>query len=1060
MFSKISQLSKTFADEINRINDEVNSPNSGEQSQLADPEIAKRIIATQTPDISEIDTPENVTAEDSASEEQRESGGTAGPASKGSEDVSQVKLGSDPGPSIESETRANSTEPNKSLGQKDRSLQQNRDARVLVPGTEVKLLSLPPEIRSRLNKYFKYEKKYPQLYEAYKIEKKKTALIHAFENMLKEQTPCSSIGELNAVRDYLVGINNQGKMLNSELAKTTKDRKAADDKISALNQKIRDLQKALTSRSTDEAKELQNLREEIQLLKSESSKQTDLVSQVNSLTSEKQQLQDDLRECETLKSKLDELQDAKSDTQQIKDQLDASMKEKEEQSEKLRVTEKELENLKALYQNHESNSKTHCEESNAKIIDLEKQLESSKKLNDLFKEKVETLTSEAKNTTSVSAPAPTTSSQNKNSRKKKNKKQNQNNNNKAIEEPQNSKTTETLIPEISTVTNSPEVELIEAKHELDKLNTRYEEEVSKNKEMEKSIREKSTEIEELKDMLRNVGDSLVESQKENKTTHDLEKLLEQTKSELEAKLHELEMLRLQNSNALTDYEKTKVSLSKKVDENVKKVGELQFLLDKKTSETESLQKKVDDLFSNTRNLESLLSKNKTNEKSLQDKLTSITEDKNKLTFELELLRKSTANDSVNKSELQNMKTQLTRKERVLVEAENKIKFLQEEKSKVNDHMIELKVQNKELKNQEASYQEAKGNLIKLNDKLKSEVNESTLKINKFSLENTKLAKKLEELQDQYNEVKHIKSSSNDQVESLKRRVEELTMRNKEYENRIDVLQEELTQSRNMLQERTREMTTMRKLVMDNEETQNLDRKELKSKFDRLLEEKEKADNEALLTIRNKQREIEELKRKQSDLSSQLEQLEATNSTLSIEIKNLSDHKQPEEIQKFTSNGASKEKSIQEVSEYNSKIIETLRESLNKTEARLREIEEMNAKLRTVNQDSSDKLIRLNKKYKLLSLQYKRRMSESSAHSSRKNSFVTTNDVVDAKLLHPAVEGEKQYDNEDLKEKSIYIKNVLMGFLEHKEQRQMLLPVIKMLLYMSDDDTKKLNELFV
>ncbi|GAV27129.1 hypothetical protein PMKS-000590 [Pichia membranifaciens] len=1059
MFSKISQLSKTFADEINRINDEVNSPNSGEQSQLADPEIAKRIIATQTPDISEIDTPESVTAEDSASEEQRELGGSAGPANKGSEDVTQVKLGSDLGPSIESETRANSTEPNKSLGQKDGSLQQNRDARIFVPGTEVKLLSLPPEIRSRLNKYFKYEKKYPQLYEAYKIEKKKTALIHAFENMLKEQTPCSSIGELNAVRDYLVGINNQGKMLNSELAKTAKDKKAADDKISALNQKIKDLQKALTSRNTDEANELQNLREEIQLLKSESSKRTDLVSQVNSLTSEKQQLQDELREYETLKSKLDELQDAKSDGQQIRDQLDASMKEKEEQSERLRVAEKDLENLKALYGNYESNSKAQYEESKARIIDLEKQLESSKKLNDLFKDKLETLTSEAKNTTSVSASTPTASSQSKNSRKKKNKKQNQNNN-KAIEEPQNSKTTETLIPDISTGINSPEVELIEAKHELDKLNTRYEEEVSKNKELEKSIREKSTEIEELKDMLRNVGDSLVESQKENKTTHDLEKVLEQTKSELEAKLHELEMLRLQNSNALTDYEKTKASLSKKVHENVEKVEELQSLLDKKTLEAESLQKKVDDLFSNTRNLESLLSKNKTNEKSLQEKLTSITEEKNKLASELELLRKSTANDSVNKSELQNIKTQLARKERVLVEAENKIKFLQEEKSKVNDHMIELKVQNKELKNQEASYQEAKGNLTRLNEKLKSEVNEGTLKINKFSLENTKLAKKLEELQDQYNEVKHIKSSSNDQVESLKRRVEELTMRNKEYENRIDVLQEELTQSRNMLQERTREMTTMRKLVMDNEETQNLDRKELKSKFDRLLEEKEKADNEALLTIRNKQREIEELKRKQSDLSSQLEELEAKNSTLSIEIKNLSDHKQSEEFQRFTSNGASKEKSIQEVSDYNSKIIETLRESLNKTEARLREIEEMNAKLRTVNQDSSDKLIRLNKKYKLLSLQYKRRMSESSAHSSRKNSFVTTNDVVDAKLLHPAVDGEKQYDNEDLKEKSIYIKNVLMGFLEHKEQRQMLLPVIKMLLYMSDDDTKKLNELFV
>lgn len=1037
----------------------MNSPNSGEQNQLADPEIAKKIIATQTPDISEVVNPESITADDSDAQEPKEPGTTAGSATdNGAEDFTQIKLGSDPEATSENETRANSAEP-KNLSPRDGPLQQNQDSRFFVPGTEVKLSSLPPEIRSRLNKYLKYEKKYPQLYEAYKIEKKKTALIRAFENMLKEQTPCSSIGELNAVRDYLVGINNQGKMLNSELAKITKDKKVADDKISALNQKVRDLQKALTSRNTDEANELQKLREQVQLLKSENSKQTDLVSQVTSLTSEKQQLLEELKEYETLKSKLDEVQSSNSETQQFKDQLDASVKEKVELSEKLLVAEKDLENMKAFYENQESNSKTKYEEGNAKISVLEKQLESSKKLNDLFKEKLETLTNEAKNITPVLTPTPAALSQSKNSRKKKNKKQNQNSN-KVVEEPQNSKTTETLIPEIHSVTNSPEVELIEAKHELDKLNTRYEEEASKNNELEKSVREKSTEIEDLKDMLRNVGDSLVESQKENKATHDLEKVLELTKTELEAKLNELEMLRLQNSNALTDYEKTKASLSKKVNENVKKVGELESLLEKKTLELESLQKKVDDLLLNSKNLESLLNKNKANEKALQDKLGSITEEKSRLQSELDMLKKSTANDSVNKSDLLNMKTQLGRKERVLVEAENKIKFLQEEKSKVNDLMIELKVQNKELKNQETSYQEVKGSLTRLNEKLKAEVNENNLKINKLSLENTKLAKKLEELQDQYNEVKHIKSSSNDQVESFKRRVEELSMRNKEYENRIDVLQEELTQSRNMLQERTREMTTMRKLVMDNEETQNLDRKELKSKFDRLLEEKEKADNEALLAIRNKQREIEELKRKQTDLSSHMEQLEAANSALTTQVRKLSDHKHSEEFQKSASNGASEKKSLQEVSEYNSKMIETLRESLNKTEARLREVEEMNVKLRSVNQDSSDKLIRLNKKYKLLSLQYKRRMSESSTHSSRKNSFVTTNDVVDASLLHPAADDEKQYDNEDLKEKSIYIKNVLMGFLEHKEQRQMLLPVIKMLLYMSDDDTKKLNELLV
>lgn len=1058
MFSKISQLSKTFADEINRINDEVNNSNSGEQAQLTDPEIAKKIISTQTPDVSELDTPENLAADDSEAQGNKESDMVGKPASEtATEGSKQVTPESDLESASTNENKANSKLANADKGTADSAPKPIQDARLFVPGTEVKLSSLPPEIRSRLNKFFKYEKKYPQLYEAYKIEKKKSALIRAFENMLKEQTPCSSIGELNAVRDYLVGLNNQGRMLNTELSKITKDKKAADEKISALTQKVKDLQKALTSRNTDEANEIRKLKEENEFLAEQNSKQSELASQLKTLSSDKQILEEKLKEHEGLESKIDELEKLKEDTQQLHTQLDESMKEREELATKLDLAEKELDSVKKS----KEATKAHSEEQNSKISELQKQLESSKKLNNLFKEKVESLSSEKMSNSSIST-SPSTPSQSKNSRKKKNKKQNQNqdNSNKTVEEPQNSKTTETLVPEAPLTTNSPEVELIEVKHELDKANIKYEEEVSKNTELSKSIQAKSTEIEELKDMLRNVGDSLVESQKENKASHDLEKTLNETKTELEAKLNELEMLRLQNSNALTDYEKTKVSLLRKADDYMKRNNQLESSLKKKIEESESLQKKLDDLTTNGKNLESLLSKTKASEKALQDQVKNLEDEKNNLQSELDTIKKSIATDSANKSELQNMKIQLARKERVLVEAENKIKFLQEEKTKINDFMIELKVQNKEFKNQEVSFQQTKDNLTKLNERLKAEANDNTLKINKLSLENTKLAKKFEELQDQYNEVKHIKSSSNDQVESFKKRVEELSMRNKEYENRIDVLQEELTQSRNMLQERTREMTTMRKLVMDNEETQNLDRKELKSKFDRLLEEKEKSDNEALLTIRNKQREIEELKRKQTDLSCHLEELEAANKTLTAKLNDLANSKQSSNSEKANANGEADSKSSQEVNEYNSKMIDLLRESLNKTEARLHEVEDMNLRLRTANQDSSDKLIRLNKKYKLLSLQYRRRMSESSAHSSRNNSFVGSNDVADASLMNPSLSSEKQDENEDLKEKSIYIKNVLMGFLEHKEQRQMLLPVIKMLLYMSDDDTKKLNELLV
>lgn len=1054
MFSKISQLSKTVADELTRINEEVNNPALGGQQQLADPEIAKKIINTETPEISDITKPDEI-AETPTTLANDSGVPNADNSTSTPEDV-------------KSDTNSSATEePNgttKSVD--DPNIKQ--DPKLLVPGTQIKLSSLSPEIRTRLNKYAKYEKKYPQLYEAYKLEKKKTALIRAFENMLKEQTPCSSIGELNAMRDYLNSITNQGKILNAELSKITKEKKAEEDKVESLTQKIKDLQKALTTRNADEATDLLKLKDEVGKLKEVNLKQLDIEKKYTTILEENKSLKQKVKELENSGIEKEELEKMESEKKLLQNQIESLTTDNQNLTKQTESFQQDLKELKQSRTDEAAESLKISEELNEKVANLEKKVESSKKLNDLFKNKVESLTEELekKSTTQSSTTPDLHTTQSKNSKKKKKAK---NNNTKSTEEPQNSKTTEMLSPEEepAKIGKHSDIQIIELKHEVDELNQKYSEEIKKSTNLARSIESKNAEIEELKDMVRDVGDSLVEAQKANKSSNDLEKTLKDTKAELESKLNELEMLRIQNANALTDYEKTKTSLSSKVDDYIKRIDTLESTLAKKNSDYASLQKKVNDYESNKNNLEALLAKNKKNEQKLQDQIKTLMEEKNKLQKELSLLKTTAEKDIANKNDYQNMKIQLARKERVLVEAENKIKFLQEDKSKINDLMIELKVQNKELKNHELSYKEEKNNLVKLNEKLKAEANESTLRINRLSLDNTKLSKQLEELQDQYNEVKHIKSSSNDQVESYKKRLEELLMRNKEYENKIDILQEELTQSRTMLQERTREMTTMRKLVIDNEEAQNSDLKELKYKYDRLLEEKEKSDNDALVSIRSKQREIDDLKRKCSDLSTKLEQLEATNSSLDEKLKVLDQNRTLEMSRK---NSLKVEESTQDV--YNSKMINSLRESLTKTEERLKELEELNSKLRTVNQDSSDKLIRLNKKYKLLSLQYKRRMSESGQPHSRNNSFTFSRnnsiimplEIPDATLLHPEAQSSEliteKEDVEGIKEKSIYIKNVLMGFLEHKEQRQMLLPVIKTLLYMSDDDTKKLNELLV
>ncbi|GME76881.1 unnamed protein product [Ambrosiozyma monospora] len=144
------------------------------------------------------------------------------------------------------------------------------------------------------------------------------------------------------------------------------------------------------------------------------------------------------------------------------------------------------------------------------------------------------------------------------------------------------------------------------------------------------------------------------------------------------------------------------------------------------------------------------------------------------------------------------------------------------------------------------------------------------------------------------------------------------------------------------------------------------------------------------------------------------------------------------------------------SDYNSKIIESLRTSLNAAESRNKELEGLNTVLRSSKEEESMKYIRLTKKYKLLSQQVRRRYSgensgPSSPNTSRKGSTLDLQEAgSNINQRKKSVDG----DSEEVKEKAEYIKNILLGYLEHKEQRPILQPVVKALLYLSDQDEKK------
>ncbi|GMF08262.1 unnamed protein product [Ambrosiozyma monospora] len=151
-----------------------------------------------------------------------------------------------------------------------------------------------------------------------------------------------------------------------------------------------------------------------------------------------------------------------------------------------------------------------------------------------------------------------------------------------------------------------------------------------------------------------------------------------------------------------------------------------------------------------------------------------------------------------------MKTSLNRKDKVISENENRIKFLQEEKTSLNDQLIELRVKVSEPTSQNKSFLDNKNTLVTRNENLRQEYNDLMMRLNKVTAENNKLMKEIGELSDKYSDIKDSKLTSNSQIDMIKRRCDELSMINKEYENRVDALEVELSEARSMLQERTRE----------------------------------------------------------------------------------------------------------------------------------------------------------------------------------------------------------------------------------------------------------------
>ena len=353
-------------------------------------------------------------------------------------------------------------------------------------------------------------------------------------------------------------------------------------------------------------------------------------------------------------------------------------------------------------------------------------------------------------------------------------------------------------------------------------------------------------------------------------------------------------------------------------------------------------------------------------------------------------------------ENQKLKTNLSEKEDTVKTLELEVKQLNMKHSRLNNKLEELGIEKQQLVT----------NLEKVSSKLELKIKE-----------NGQLEERVSILKEKSLQKENIKTTSTDIVDSLTRQCNELNSKLKEVSNLKNNLEDELSQTNDQLYKQKRDLQILNEQILTDEvEIKKLKQSnsELETKVTVLTAEQSAStdtNSQSLQkTIETKTLENENLEKAMKEKENLIGQLQQQIQILSSKFSD-SDKKGLESIS--PSDTVLLEKTIQ-----NLKMeLQSKNKSLNNLELTLQS-------LRKLNKDLTFKMDKLNKIYQ------QQRISSS------------------AGSRHSSIPADQAKEEEEEKAKISYIKNVLIGFIEHKEQRQQLLPVISMLLQFTPQDQQK------
>lgn len=846
--------------------------------------------------------------------------------------------------------------------------------------TAIDIESLPTGIRSKMKKFAKYEEKYPVLLDAYKTEKRKTDLIAIFEKILQEHTPVTSISDAGLLVEYLNGLNEKTSLLNSEFRKVTGENAKLLKEKKQLELSIAEFERS-QAKSKGDIKELESkinaLTTEIESLKANESTSIDLAV-IEELEAKLEKKESELKEAE---SKLKEGADNEEDVQLIR---------------------KENDTLKA------DNTKL-SEDFKSKESDFTKEIKSlNEKIEELKEKAASAVLSSASTNDSTQEPVVPASPGNNqsNNKKKKNKKGGNKGGNVAP-----------TVPATKQVVDDTELSSLTIKYEA--LVKEHDELYAKYTSTKSKLDLKEEDLENLRDLLKNIGNDLVQARDELK---DLK------------------------SNSSNDDELKDLKIQLK--DNVLEVQKLAGTVEQQSKEITSQKSQLEDQ-----------EKLKLRITSLTKELDSVKEEKNVLNNRINELTKYKANDSSLKLEISSLQVSINHKDTKIKDLSSKVEELTKLKEEQRETIQFLKNGQQELQYSNKTLINEKNELVNKQELSFERAQSLSLELSKLQTEKHLVKTELDNVKTKYDLLLKQKSSSSEDFQSFKQQYEELSMKSKESMSKIDSLEDELNEARNMLQERTREGSSIRRALLDSEDQNKLKASEFKAEMKKWKEEKFMIESNFQTLIKKKQREIDESKSITSNYLLKIQELEARCNELKAKYDELEE--QGTSKSKFA-NGAGDSADFEDAQQ----TIETLRSSLQNSSKRVKEFENLNNILKKLNEEANLKFERLSKNYKIVTQQYKQAKDDANNSRRESTSSISSRGSNGAlKSTGAELEGKKSLDGSDDGEKGngnsqqniAYLKNVLLGYFEHKDQREMLLPVLKMLFQLSPEDEMKFTQ---